>query len=435
MPNAHAASYYRERIGDDTLRLSLEGRAHADVCVIGGGLAGLTTARELARRGRRVILLEGERIGWGASGRNAGFVSAGFSEGLDTLERRVGLDQARALYALSCAGVAYVRDTIVASGRQDIVSGRGKLKVLRHAGTGALKRSRDALAQKYGVEQAFWPREHLREVLRTPVYHGALFDPDAFHIDPLAYAQEVARCCEAAGGWIFEGSPVSRIARIGAGWRVETDIGVVHAETVVLATSAYGVLHHTYAPVDRAILPVATHVVVTEPLGARLAEAIRFPGCVADTRRCGDYFRVVAGGRLLWGGRITTRRSEPSRLADLLKADILKVFPQLGDVRIDHAWSGLMGYSVRKMPLVGPVRPGLWAATALGGHGLNTSATVADLVASGICDGDDRWRLFAPFAVRWGGGLIGRLATRFEYGRLRLADRIDERAARGAARA
>ena len=117
------------------------------------------------------------------------------------------------------------------------------------------------------------------------------------------------------------------------------------------------------------MLPVATYVAVTEKIGPRLAEAIRWSGAISDTRRAGDYYRVVDGDRLLWGGRITTDTREPPRLRDMMRGDILSVYPQLGDIAIEYAWPGIMGYAPHKMPQVGEIEPGLWVCSAFGGHG------------------------------------------------------------------
>jgi glycine/D-amino acid oxidase-like deaminating enzyme len=215
---------------------------------------------------------------------------------------------------------------------------------------------------------------------------------------------------------------------------------VISADHVVLATSAYGSIHlaDLYPPLDQAILPVTTYVVTSEPLGARLDDAIRFRGCIADTRRAGDYYRVVGDGderRLLWGGRITTRRSEPHRLSEMLKADILDIYPQLGDFRIDYAWSGLMGYTRQKMPVIGELEPGIWAATAFGGHGLNTSAMAAQLISDAITQADDQWTLFKQFhpgtidRMAGGNSPVGRVATQAVYWGMRARDWWDERAA------
>ncbi len=159
-----------------------------------------------------------------------------------------------------------------------------------------------------------------------------------------------------------------------------------------------------------------------------LNDAITYRGCISDNRRAGDYYRLVDDGqRLLWGGRITTQRSEPKALAALLKQDIAKIYPQLTELETDYAWSGLMGYCVHKMPVLRELEPGLWTATATGGHGLNTTATIGKVVAEAVAGMSDRHKLFVPFKAQWGGGLLGRLGTQMSYWAMQAQDRWDER--------
>ena len=277
-----------------------------------------------------------------------------------------------------------------------------------------------------------WDTATVRESLRTTSYHDGLYDPESFDIHPLAYANALAAAAARAGASIFEASPAAAVSREPGIWRIATPGGSVRADHVVLAGSAYGALSGLHRPLDRAVLPVATYVVTSEPMRARLDEAIGFPGAIGDTRRAGDYYRKLGDPkhgetRLMWGGRITTRRSQPHKLAAILKRDILRIYPSLGDFRITHAWSGLMGYAVHKMPIVGEIAPGLWSCTAFGGHGINTSASGGLLIAGAIAEGDERWRLFAPFGARWAGGPLGRLATQLEYWRMQALDRWQER--------
>src|SRR5262249_5415830 len=201
----------------------------------------------------------------------------------------------------------------------------------------------------------------------------------------------------------------------------------VRANQVVVAGSAH--LSPLLPPVSDSVLPVASYMAVTAPLGERIAEAITFAGAVSDTRRSGDYYRVVDGTRLLWGGHITARLNPPRRLAKLLRHDMLKVFPQLGDVEITHAWAGTMGYAVHKMPQIGELSPGLWVATAFGGHGLNTSAMAGELIARAIAEGDDHWRLFATYDLVQAGGRFGRAAAQAVFWCMRASDAVEERLA------
>ncbi len=406
---------------DDTLL------AETETLVVGGGLAGLTVADGLAQRGRAVTVIEARTIGIGASGRNGGFVSPGFAESLDAIMRRIGRDEARALFDLSKAGAQRVRQTIEAMGRPEIIAGEGWLKVVRHGDGSDLRRAAEARARDFGHDLQFIDRADLEKHVTTDRYRAALLDPNAFHIHPLAYARALAARAVDAGAIIVEGCAALNLAREGGIWRVHTEQGLVRAHHVVLAGNAYQ--HGLWPALERAVLPVATYVVTSEPATELLARAIRFPGCIADTRRAGDYYRLLpepSGTRLLWGGRITTRTTVPPRLIEALRQDIIGVYPQLRDLALERAWAGLMGYTRLKMPIIGELQPGLWACTAFGGHGLNTTAMGGDLIAAAIADQDDTWRRFMPFHTAWGGGWPGRIAAQGACWAMQARDWLDE---------
>jgi gamma-glutamylputrescine oxidase len=179
-----------------------------------------------------------------------------------------------------------------------------------------------------------------------------------------------------------------------------------------------------HQPTGRAVLPVATYVAVTEPLQQ---DVIRTRSAISDTRRAGNYYRLVDEGRLLWGGAITTRVSEPAHLAERMKGDMVSVFPELGNPKIDYAWAGLMGYARHFMPLIGSDGQGQWWATAFGGHGMNTTAMGGILMARAIGAKDDEYRRFAPYAPQWAGGPFGRVGVQAGYWYMQLKDVIDER--------
>jgi len=217
----------------------------------------------------------------------------------------------------------------------------------------------------------------------------------------------------AAGARLFEASPVRALRRDGAAHLVTTERGHVRADAVVLACGGY--IDGLVPRLAGATVPIATAIVVTEPLGARLRAAIRCDGAIHDIRRTGNYYRVLADGRLLWGGGMTAWTHAPRRLAARMLGDLVSTYPQFAGVRAETAWSGLMAYARHQMPQIGRLRPGLWYATGFGGHGMNTTPMAGELIAAAIAEGDDRYRLFAPFGLTRTFGPLGAAAAQATY--------------------
>jgi gamma-glutamylputrescine oxidase len=418
-------TWYSATMVEAPQRAALAQDVDVDVCVIGGGLAGLTAARELARRGWSVAVLEAQRVAWNASGRNAGFVAPGFAERLEAVVERVGLRRAKELWALSVAGVDYVRATIRDTEMPGVDPVHGRLIVQRTDDEEAVLRLVAMMRVDFGVAAEAWPTEQVREVLRTPLYYQAVHMPAAFHVHALNYALGLAAAAERAGARIYEESPAVALDALGVRKRIDTPNGRVRANHIVLAGGAH--LGALFPQIAGTVVPVASYIVTTAPLGERLSEAIRFPGAVTDTRRAGDYYRVIGGDRLMWGGRVTTRLSLPRWLGALMRRDIGRVYPQLGEVGIEYAWSGVMSYAVHKMPQIGELTPGVWLAGAFGGHGLNTTAMAGDLIARAIVERDDRWRLFSAYELVWAGGKVGPPAAQVLYWSMQVRDAVEER--------
>lgn len=241
------------------------------------------------------------------------------------------------------------------------------------------------------------PQETLRSHIRTHRYHDGLFEPDAFHFHPLKYARGIARVAKEQGVSLFARSPATALVRDGVGWRVATPQGQVRARHVVLACGGY--LAGLHRRVDAGVLPIATYVMVTEPLHARMRDALMTQAAVYDTRFAFDYYRPLPDTRLLWGGRISVLDRSAAEVRRLLYRDMLKVFPQLEGVRIDYAWSGLMSYARHQMPQVGRVEDGLWVAQAFGGHGVAPTTFAGEIIASAIAQEDPRWREFSDYGL------------------------------------
>lgn len=423
----HIDSYYASTQIAETNYTPLTIDTDVDVCVVGGGLAGLTAARELLKHGKSVALLEGNKIGWGASGRNGGFVSDGYAEGVLNLEKQLGVDHAKALFDISREGTQYVQENIGGFAKTGQDPRNNWLSVVRHDVGDGLQKDVERLTSVYDASYEYWETDKVREHLKSTRYFQGLLDRSAFHIHPLNYCIALANDISAQGGQIYENTHARALNKHANKFTIETASGgTVTAGKVVLCGSAY--MRDLHPRIEGAVLPVATYVVTTKKMKSRLAEAISFEGCISDNRRAGDYYRLIeSGDRLLWGGRITTQKSEPHALSDLLRADIEAIYPQLQGMEIEKAWSGLMGYCVHKMPVLAELEPGIWTATATGGHGLNTTAAIGIVVAEAVAEKSDRYRHFAPFTARWAGGPIGRLATQCAYWGMQLQDRWDER--------
>jgi glycine/D-amino acid oxidase-like deaminating enzyme len=399
------ASWYAQR-ADALERPRLTFDLDVDVCVIGAGLAGLTVAREVARRGWSVAVLEARRVASGASGRNCGFVLPGLGADVRQMVARVGLDRARELWKLSEAGVEYVRTTIGETGMPGAEPVSGWLDVSK-VDSGDEMLATATLLGELGAAIEGWPAERVRAVLRSESYFHAIHHPTAFHVDPLAYAHGLARAALAAGAVIFEETPATAIDPTGVRKRIATPKGRVRTAHIVLAGNTdLGALAPGLADT---VLPVIGHVAVTAPLGPPLAEAIAYRGAVSDSRSADYYYRIVGGDRLMWAGGAGIWPRSPRAIGGRFQAAIARTFPQLGAVAFEHAWSGTMGFTLHRVPQVGEVVPGLWLASAFGAHGLNTSAMAGELIAAAITEHDDRWRLFLPYELVWAGGRLGRL--------------------------
>ena len=417
-------TYYKRTLSSDAAYPALSGRHDTDVCIVGGGLAGLTTALELARRGRSVAVLEARRVAWGASGRNGGFVSPGWAARGDQIRRRVGPDQAKALFRLSMEGVAIVSDVIRDLAITDAHVTSGILRVSRYDNGEALKAQRDEQEAEFGRVLRYMSRDNVRAVLQSPKYHQGLFDEASFHFHPLNYARALAREIVRLGGRVYEETPVISADLAGADKSLRTPAGEVRAGTAVFAGGGY--TDRVLPALRRAFLPIATYVVLSEFAPKMIKTALRTKAGISDGRRAGDYYRVV-DGRLLWGGRITTRTTDPRDIAALIRKEMVATYPQLENLKIETAWSGLMAYARHLMPLIGPVMPGVWACTGFGGHGLNTTAIGGRVVAEAIAGDSDRYRLFEPFGLVWNGGPIGTAAAQLTYWTYQGMDFLRER--------
>ncbi|HUO91188.1 MAG TPA: FAD-binding oxidoreductase [Rhizomicrobium sp.] len=377
--------------------------------------------------------LVGRRAGGGPGGlerlrRNCGFVMPGFAAAIERIVERVGLDHAKALWKLSEQGVAYVREAIRETGMPGVVTVDGCLDVSTTDDSDEFLDVLALLGQEFEVDVEGWTVERVRAVLKTEHYFHALHYPGAFHLHPLYYAHGLAASAEQHGARIFEETPVLEIDPAGVRKRVATPAARVRAAHVVLAgNTLFGGLVPRLA---ETVLPVTSYVAVTAPLGERLAQAVAWPGGVSEGRFVHQRCRIVDGDRLMWAGGASLWPNQPGKVARRFARDLVRRYPQLGEVEIAHVWSGVTGTAVHRMPQVGEMSPGIWIAGAFAGHGLNTTAMAGDLIARAIIEGDDRWRLFIPYELVWAGGTAGRTLTQVSYWSRRLRDAVAASAAR-----
>lgn len=400
----------------------LQGTVDARVAIVGGGYAGVCLALGLAERGvRDVVLLERNGIGHGASGRNGGFVFGGYSLGEDALLRQLGAERARRLYAATTDAVELIRRRIARYAIECGAVDAGVIWANWFRDPEVLRERQRMLKEIYGVEWEWLPQDQLRSVIHSRRYHDGLFERNALHLHPLDYLHGMLRAAQAQGAAFHENARVRRVVRDGAGWRVRTDAGEVKAQAVVLACGGY--LAHLDREVDKAVLPIATYVMVTEPLGARLHECLHTEAAIYDSRFAFDYYRPLKDTRLLWGGRISIRNRSPQAVKKLLLRDLLRVFPQLEGVKIDYAWSGLMSYARHQMPQLGTRGDGLWWMQAFGGHGTAPTCAAGELLAAAIAQNDAGWREFAPFGLPSTRRPFGYLGAQAQYWWAEVGDR------------
>ena len=224
---------------------------------------------------------------------------------------------------------------------------------------------------------------------------------------------------------IYEETLMKQFHQISSGWEVTTQQGTVRCKQLVFCCGGYG--GKEFAKLRTKFLPITTYIVVTRPLGKKLKQAIRTTDGISDGRRAGNYYRIVEGDRLLWGGDITAfGEVDSTRISEKMSRDLASVYPQLvdesGSIPIEYSWSGLMGYAEHMMPEIGPLEKDLWACTSFGGHGVNTAPIGARLVAEGLCGSSERWRAFAPFGFPWNGGVLGPFAVESSYRKMQLGD-------------
>lgn len=388
-----ALPYYQATASPAPAHPPLSGDVTADVCVIGAGYTGLSAAIELAEAGYKVVVLEAETVGFGASGRNGGQICTGFSSGQSKIEAQLGKDDARRCFALAEESKVLLKDRI-ARHAIDCDLNWGYIHAIPKASQfDGLKEWKNELDGLGYTGTQILTKTELEERLGTRIYHGALRESGAGHLHPLNYCLGLARAAIAAGAVIHEKSCVIDIDS-GAHPSARTAAGTVRARFMVIAGNAY--LGRTVPKLYGKIMPVGSYIIATEPLGENRARAlIRDGEAVANTNFIVDYFRLTADTRLLFGGRASYSTLEPPNLGAYMRPRMTSVFPQLRDVKIDFAWGGYIAITYNRIPDCGRLSPTVYYAHGYSGQGLALAGIYGKLMAEAIRGTAERFDLLA----------------------------------------
>ncbi|OGT57145.1 MAG: FAD-dependent oxidoreductase [Gammaproteobacteria bacterium RIFCSPHIGHO2_12_FULL_63_22] len=360
----------------------LEGSVQADVCILGAGLTGLSTAIELAEAGLSVVVLEAKRIAWGASGRSGGQAIFGFGCDQSKIAAMVGLPESRRLFDWSLEGIRLIHERCAKFDIDcDWRDGHAHVPIKQRQVV-ELQSWQADLSENYGYDVQWWDQGALRGKLASERYLGALFDPRSGHLNPLRYTQGLARAALALGVRIFEESPVVKLDR-GVRPAMKTAHGEVQCNFAVLAGNAY--VHGIAPELDSRIMPVGTYIGATEPLGVERARSlISNDMAVADVNWALDYFRLSRDHRLLFGGRASYSTLPPPNLRRTLQRRMTRVFPQLADAKMDTVWGGYVDISMNRAPHWGRLGSNVYFAQGFSGHGIAATGLAGRVIGEAI---------------------------------------------------
>jgi gamma-glutamylputrescine oxidase len=391
--NPLPSTYYQATAHLSPARPMLRGEVTADVCVIGGGVAGCSTALHLAQRGYRVVLLEAEQVGQGASGRSGGQLLPGYSCGQQPLVAQLGHDLARSMWSLSVEAVQLTRE-LIAQHAIDCELAMGHLEVaIKPKQRAELIQSQREFVEQYDYHSLrLIERDELRTLIDSQRYCAALYDSAAAQVHPLNYTLGLARAAEAAGVVVYEHAAVQSITP-GKKIEVHGAQGKVKARFAVLCTNAYN--GRLSSLLKSRIMPVSTYMIATESLGAaRANKLISNRAAVSDTNFILDYFRLSVDHRLLFGGRISYSNYEFRDNSAALRNRMLRVFPQLADVKVAYTWGGLLDITLNRAPDFGRLQNNIYYLQGFSGHGMALAGMAGKLVAENIATQSERFDLY-----------------------------------------
>ena len=391
-PQEHTSSYYAATVNDVTEFAQLLGEQTADICVIGAGFTGISTALHLAERGYDVHVVEANKVGWGASGRNGGQMIGGIS-GEKNIAKHLGKDVEEIFVELRWAGHEIIRERVQTYEIDcDLKFGYVDVAIKK-------RHLRDIEADFERLEQADFPHEfrilskdETRETIGTDAYVGALLNMGNGHLHPLNLCIGEARAAVSLQATIYERSPVLSIER-GARPKVVTQQGSVTAEAVVIAGNAY----HALEPKLRNIMfPVNSFIIATQPLSEETVAAINPQDlAVCDPNFVLEYFRLSADKRLLFGGRCNYFGDNPDTIKGYLRPKLARIYPQLANIGIDYAWGGTIGVPINRVPQLGRISHNILYSQGYSGHGVNVTHLAGKILADAVAGTVEQFDLFA----------------------------------------
>jgi len=364
-----------------------------DVAVIGSGYTGLSAALHLARAGASVAVLEKETIGWGASSRNGGQVLAGLKVGVETLVSRYGLPIAKRLYDASQAAMAFVEGFVAAEHIDCEYSRCGNLYAAsKPKHFEGFKRAQELLVREFGAHHELVPRADQQREIGSEAYFGLMVEPYNASLHPAKYVRGMAQVAERAGVSLHEKAPVLSVGREGSRFAVKTSGGTLAAEAVFLATNGYA--DAASPALRRRVVPIGSYIIATEPLRADVvARLLPNRRVVSDSKNFLHYYRLSADNRLLFGGRaafVPPTADSNRKSAEILRRDMLTVFPELADASVEYVWSGNVCFTRDMMPHAGRFEDGVYYAAGYGGHGVAMASYLGAQMADVILGKDDR---------------------------------------------
>lgn len=390
----HTASYYAASANEYAPFPALTESVHCDVCVVGGGFTGLSSALHLAEQGYDVVVLESARVGFGASGRNGGQLVNSYSRDIDVIESSYGADAARMLGGMMFEGGEIIRERISRYRIDCDYRAGGLFVALNHRQMATLEEQK-ANWERYGNSQLeLLDEEAIGHEVASERYVGALLDRSGGHIHPLNLAIGEAQAIKLNGGRIFEQSPVVKIEH-GTPAVVKTASGQVTARYVLIAGNAY--LGDKLEPkLAKRSMPCGTQIVATAPLPADVAKKL-IPAnyCVEDCNYLLDYYRLTADNRLLYGGGVVYGARDPDNVERLIVPKMLKTFPQLKGVKIDYRWTGNFLLTMSRMPQFGRLENNIYYMQGYSGHGVTCTHLAGRLIAEALRGDAERFDAFA----------------------------------------